>query len=73
MKFFYFLIICSLSKMGELKYLSRGQNKTGLNTLIFGSPVVSLCDDVAAVVRPLAGPWTISFSCFACFGAPYLQ
>jgi hypothetical protein len=23
----YFLIICSLSKMGKLKYLSRGQNK----------------------------------------------
>jgi hypothetical protein len=28
MKFlFYFLTICSLSKMGELKYLSGGQNK----------------------------------------------
>jgi hypothetical protein len=24
---FYFLTICSLSKMGKLKYLNRGQNK----------------------------------------------
>jgi hypothetical protein len=35
----YFLTICSLSKMGKLKYLSGGQNKnniySGINTLIF--------------------------------------
>jgi hypothetical protein len=53
----YFLTICSLSKMCKLKYLSGGQNKN-----IFWTKI---CSEM--------GLNTLILSCFACFGAPYLQ
>jgi hypothetical protein len=45
--------------MGELKYLSRGQNKIKIYSGI------KFCSET--------GLNTLIFTCFACFGAPYLQ
>jgi hypothetical protein len=46
--------------MGKLKYLSGGQNKN--KNFISG---IKLCSET--------GLNTLICSCFACFGAPYLQ
>jgi hypothetical protein len=64
MKFYFLTIhaICSLSKMGKLKYLSGGQNKNK-NLGIYSG--IKFCSET--------GLNTLILSCFACFGAPYLQ
>jgi hypothetical protein len=56
----YLLTICSLSKMGKLKYLSGGQYK---NKNIYTG--IKFCCET--------GLNTLIFSCFVCLGAPYLQ